>query len=132
REWSPKQAAAQDAIVFNEKLFQRISAVYDGRAKAGLSPEQDRLLTRTYDRYVRAGAKLSPEQKKKLGEINQELAVDYTDFANKVLADENTWVLLESKDLAGLPDSLKSAYKAAADERKQAGKWAIVNTRSSV
>ena len=35
-------------------------------------------------------------------------------------------------DLAGLPASLISAAKAAADERKLAGKWAIVNTRSSV
>ena len=35
-------------------------------------------------------------------------------------------------DLAGLPPSLVSAYKAAADERKLAGKWAVVNTRSTV
>ena len=131
-DWSPKQAAARDAIVFNEKLFQRIATVYENRAKAGLTPEQDRLLTRTYDQYVRAGAKLSPEQKKKLGEINKELAAAYPEFAKKVLADENTWILLESKDLAGIPDSLKSGYKAAADERKKNGKWAVVNTRSSV
>src|SRR5262249_15645881 len=95
REWSPKQAAARDAIVFNENLFRRITAAYDARVKAGLTPEQDRLLTRTYDHYVRAGAKLSPEDKKKVGDINQQLAVAFTDFANKVLGDENTWIVLE-------------------------------------
>ncbi|NUP12530.1 MAG: M3 family metallopeptidase [Polyangiaceae bacterium] len=133
REWSPKIAAAYDQIIFNEKLFAKISAVYAARENAGLKPEQKRLLERTYDQYVRAGAKLTPDQKKRLGEINQELAVAFTDFGNKVLADENTWVVLDKKeDLAGLPDSVKAAYEAAAKERKLDGKWAVVNTRSSV
>ena len=133
REWSPKLAAANDAITFNEKLFARISAVYAARASSRLTPEQDRLLARTYEQYVRAGAKLSPDQKKRLGAINQELAVAFTDFSNKVLADENTWVVLDkTDDLLGLPDSLRAAYKAAAEERKLNGTWVVVNTRSSV
>jgi peptidyl-dipeptidase Dcp len=133
REWSPKITAAYDEIVFNEKLFARISKVYEGREAANLTPEQKRLVERTYDQFVRAGAKLTPEQKQKLGQINQELAVAFTDFSNKVLADENSWVVLEKPaDLAGLSDSLKAGYKAAAEERKLPGKWVVVNTRSSV
>jgi peptidyl-dipeptidase Dcp len=133
REWSPKIAAANDKITFNEKLFSRISQVYAAREKAGLTPEQKRLLERTYDQYIRAGAKLSPDQKKRLGDINQELAVAYSDFSKKVLADENTWVVLEKpEDLAGLPESLRAAYQEAAKEHNIAGKWAVVNTRSSV
>jgi peptidyl-dipeptidase Dcp len=133
REWSPKIAAAYDKINFNEKLFARIAKVYEGRESAGLTPEQKRLLERTYDQYVRAGAKLNAEQKKRLGEINQELAVAYSDFGNKVLADENTWIVLDGpKDLEGLPDSLRANYAEAAAERKLKGKWAVVNTRSSV
>jgi peptidyl-dipeptidase Dcp len=133
REWSPKIAAAYDAIVFDEKLFARIAAVHDGREGAGLTAEQKRLVERTYEEFVRAGARLSKADKDKLGKINQELAVAFTDFGNKVLADENSWVSIEkAEDLAGLPDSLKAAYKAAADERKLEGKWAVVNTRSSV
>ena len=132
REWKPKFAAASDRITFDEKLFARLSAVYDTRDKAGLSPEQIRLVVLTYDRFVRAGAKLTVAQKAEMGRINQELAVLFTDFGNKVLADENTWVVLEKKDLAGLPASLVAAFKAAADERKLPGKWLVVNTRSSV
>jgi peptidyl-dipeptidase Dcp len=133
REWSPKIAAAYDKITFNEKLFARIAAVYAAREKAGLTPEQKRLLTRTYDQFVRAGAKLTADQKKRLGDINQELAVAYSDFGNKVLADENSWIVLETqKDLAGLPESLRAAYREAAKERNLPGKWAVVNTRSSV
>jgi peptidyl-dipeptidase Dcp len=133
REWSPRSAAASDKITFNEKLFARVQAVYTAREGAGLGPEKTRLVERIYDDFVRAGAKLTAEQKEQLGKINEELAVSFSDFGNKVLADENTWVVLEKKaDLAGLPGSLRAAYKAAADERNLAGKWAVVNTRSSV
>ena len=130
REWSPKLAAASDEIVFNDKLFRRIEAVHQNRAS--LTPEQRRLVERTYQQYVSRGARLNGEQKAQLGRINQQLAGLFTEFANKVLADENSWILVENEaDLAGLPASLKSAYRAAAQERNLNG-WAIVNTRSSV
>ena len=133
KEWSPKIAAAYDKIVFNPKLFARVSAIHSGRDAANLNPEQRRLVELTYDRMVRAGANLSADDKAKVGKINEELAGLFTDFGNKVLADENSWTVLESRrDLAGLSPSLVAAYKAAADERDLAGKWAVVNTRSSV
>jgi peptidyl-dipeptidase Dcp len=133
KDWSPKIAAAEDEITFNAKLFARIAAVHAGMQTSGLNAEQQRLVQLTYDRFVQAGAKLSPEQKQQLGKINQELASLFTDFRKKVLADEDTWVLLAKPgDLAGLPSELRAAYKAAADERKLPGKWAVVNTRSSV
>src|SRR5690606_14802279 len=104
REWSPKLTAATDAIIFNKQLFDRMDAVYAKRNEAGLTPEQVRMVEEVYDRFVRAGAKLTPEQKKQMGSINQELAVAFTDFSNRVLEDEDTWVVLEKEeDLAGLP-----------------------------
>ncbi len=131
REWSPKIAAAYDRITFNEKLFARIAKVHaESRA---LDPEQRRLVERTYDQFVRAGAKLDAAQKKRLGDINQELAVAFTDFGNKVLADENTWIVLEKEaDLAGLEGSLRASCAAAAKEKGLEGRWIVVNTRSSV
>ena len=66
-----------------------------------------------------------PPGKAQLGEINQELAGLFTEFSAKVLADENTWTVLDSEaDLAGLPDSLVAAAKAAAGgarARRQVG-----------
>ena len=133
REWSPKLAAAYDAITFNEKLFARLAAVHAARETSGLTADQKRLVEILHDRFVQAGAKLDATQKQELGRINQELSVLFSDFGNKVLADENTWVVLETKDdLAGLPETLRASYKAAAEERKLDGKWAVVNTRSSV
>ena len=133
REWQPKLAAASDAIAFNPALFKRIEAVYQSLPAANLTPEQQRLTTRTYDNFVRRGARLDEAQKARLSELNQSLAALFSDFSAKVLADEDTWTVLDREaDLAGLPASLVSAARAAADERKLAGKWAIVNTRSSV
>ncbi|MGE0869948.1 MAG: M3 family metallopeptidase [Kofleriaceae bacterium] len=133
REWSPKLAAAYDAITFNDKLFARIEAIYAARTTSGLTPEQQRLVELRRARFVQAGAKLTAEQKAELGKINEDLSVLFSDFGNKVLADENTWTVLDKPaDLAGLQKSDVASYKAAADERKLDGKWVVVNTRSSV
>ncbi|MBW3630451.1 MAG: M3 family metallopeptidase [Gemmatimonadetes bacterium] len=130
REWSPRLAAASDEITFNESLFRRIEAVHAGRA--GLPAEQQRLVERTYEQFVRSGARLNAQEKAELGRINQQLAGLFSDFSRKVLADENTWVHIEREaDLAGLPESLRASYRAAAQERGLTG-WAVVNTRSSV
>ncbi|WP_349676252.1 M3 family metallopeptidase [Sphingomonas sp. UBA978] len=130
REWSPKFAAASDAITFDPKLFARIEAVH--AARATLDPQQQRLVTRTYDSYVRQGAKLTPAQKVQLSAYNQELASAFSDFSRRLLADENKAILVtDAAQLAGIPDSVRAVAKAAAAERGQTG-WAIVNTRSAV
>jgi peptidyl-dipeptidase Dcp len=133
-EMAPKLAAFTDQIVQNEKLFRRIAAVYDARGASGLTPEQKRLAWLDYTNFVRAGAKLDPGAKKRLSEINQRLASLYTKFSQNLLAEESDYVLFLDKesDLAGLPDSVRAAASAAAEQRGQKGKWAVLNTRSSV
>jgi peptidyl-dipeptidase Dcp len=132
REWSPRLAAASDEITFDEALFRRIETIHATRLEAGLTAERKRLVERTYEQFVRSGARLNAQEKAELGRINQRLAGHFSDFASKVLADENTWVHVESEAaLAGLPESLRASYRAAAEERGLSG-WAVVNTRSSV
>jgi len=133
REWQPKLAAAEDEVVFNRGLFSRIEAVHQSLPTSTLTGEQQRLVERTYDTFVRRGARLDDAEKERLSDINQQLATLFSEFRAKVLEDENTWTVLEREtDLAGLPASLVAAARAAADERGLSGKWAIVNTRSSV
>ncbi|CAN5886453.1 M3 family metallopeptidase [soil metagenome] len=133
REWQPKLSAAEDEIIFNARLFTRIEAVHASLGQKGLAPDQERLARRVHERFVRRGARLDSDGKARLSAINGELAGLFSDFSAKVLADENTWTVLDdASDLVGLPDSLVSAAKAAAEERGLAGKWAIVNTRSIV
>jgi peptidyl-dipeptidase Dcp len=132
REMAPKLAAYSDKITQNEKLFARIVAVYDAREQL-TTPEQRRLAWLYHTNFVRAGAKLDPAAKRRVAEVNERLASLYTTFTQSVLGDEGEYVtVLEEGDLGGLPPSVRAAAAAAAQARGQAGKWAVLNTRSSV
>ncbi len=134
REMAPRLAAFNDQITQNEALFKRIEAVYNSPAKAKMTPEQQRLAWLYYTNFVRAGARLSPEAKKRLSQINQQLAGLYTKFSQNVLAEEtDQFIVLKSEDeLAGLPQSIRDAAASAAESKKQPGTWVIMNTRSSI
>ncbi|HET7825305.1 MAG TPA: M3 family metallopeptidase [Anaeromyxobacter sp.] len=134
KEVEPKLAAMDDRIVQNEKLFRRIEAVYDARETACKDAEQKRLAWRVHTRFVRAGARLDAAGKQRVAEINQRLAALFTAFRQNVLADEEVVALLlrDQKDLAGLPPAVRSAAAAAAAAAGHPGRWAILNTRSSV
>jgi len=134
REMAPRLAAFQDKITQNEQLFKRIDAVYNSPAKSKLKPEQQRVTWLYYTNFVRAGARLNPEAKTRLSQINQQLAGLYTKFSQNVLAEEtDQFIVLKSEDeLAGLPQSIRDAAAAAAESKKQPGAWVIMNTRSSI
>jgi peptidyl-dipeptidase Dcp len=130
---SPKLAALQDKIVQNPKLFARIAAVYEKRDSMKLTPEQERLLWLDFTGFVRQGAKLDDAAKKRLSDLNQELATLSTKFSQNLLAEEGTQMVLLDKeeDLAGLSPGLREQAAAAAAAHGKPGKWAVVNTRSS-
>jgi len=134
REMAPKLAAFGDQITQNEALFKRIDAVYTSPEKAKLNPEQQRLVWLYYTNFVRAGARLTPEAKARLSQINQELAGLFTRFSQNVLAEENDQflVLKSEEELAGLPQSLRDAAAGAAQTKNQPSAWVIMNTRSAV
>ena len=90
---SPQLAGLRDKITHNPKLFARIKAVYEARETSGLNAEQQRLAVVIYERFVRQGAALTPDEKQALAAINQQLATLYTKFGQNVLADEETQVL---------------------------------------
>ncbi|MCE3285450.1 MAG: Dipeptidyl carboxypeptidase Dcp, partial [Steroidobacteraceae bacterium] len=134
REMSPKLAAFRDQITQNARLFERIARVYDTRETAGLTPEQQRLAWLYYTNFVRAGAKLDANAKKRLSEINQELATLFTQFGQNVLKDENEQVVTIERDadLAGLSPAVRDGLAREAEARGKKGQWAVANTRSSV
>jgi peptidyl-dipeptidase Dcp len=114
-------------------LFKRIERLYEQRDSLGLDAKQLRLLTRTYEGFVRRGAKLSDSQKTQLSEYNQQLASAFSDFNAKLLADESTYTKATEAELAGVPSDVKDAAAAAAKEAGfPAGTYAIANTRSAV
>lgn len=61
-------------ISLNEKLFERVKQVYEERKNLKLTPEELRLLEKTYDGFVRNGANLSEEDKVTFRKISTELS----------------------------------------------------------
>lgn len=132
-EMSAKLADFRNRIIQNTALFDRVRTVYESEEMQSLRPDQQRLVTLTYEDFILKGAALEGEAKQRYAEIAQQLATLQTEFSNNVLADEEDYVVyLGENQLAGLPDSVISAAAAAADERGQPGKFAITNTRSSM
>ncbi|WP_246014012.1 M3 family metallopeptidase [Flavobacterium dankookense] len=87
-----------------------------------------------YSNFVREGAKADANSKKRIGEINQQLAGLFTKFSQNQLADESNYYLeLKTEaDFDGLPIELKNAAIADAKERKLNVLGCIANTRSSI
>jgi len=134
QELEPALAALRDEVYQNEKLFQRIAAIYESPEKADLTPEQQRLVWLHYTNFVRAGARLEADGKARVAAINRRLATLYTTFSQNLLADEESYatVIANAADLAGLPESIRLAAAAEAERRGWTNRWAIANTRSSV
>ena len=130
---TPKLANFQSEIVQNKALFERVKAVKEGEEYASLRSDQQRLVDLIYNQFARAGAALDEVAKKRTAEINERLAQLYTQFSNNVLADEEGYVLyLEEDQLGGLPKSFIDGAAAIAKEKGQEGKYAVLNTRSSM
>ena len=134
REMAPKLAAHHSDILLDARLFERIDALHGRREAMALAPEQSRLLERTHLDFVMAGAKLAPAARARIAQIVEEHAALTTRFGQNVLHDESTqclWLRSEA-ELAGLPESLRSAARGAAEQRGEPGAWAITLSRSMV
>lgn len=122
---APVLSEHDDNISLNEKLYKRVNDVYRQKDSLNLSTEQQRLLDKTYKRFVRSGAGLSAEKQARLREINKELSTLGIAFSNNVLNENNTFKLFVDKeeDLAGLPEWFRQSAAEEAKAAGQAGKW---------
>ena len=133
KEVSLRMARHWNPIMMNAVLFGRIALLHDNRAALELTPEQLRLLERTYTRFHRSGAGLDEAAKARMAEINERLAHLGTAFSHHLLGDEQDWFMeLGEADREGLSDSFVAAAKSAAAERGMAGKAIVTLSRSSV
>ena len=123
REIMPELSRHGSAIALNPQLFARVEAVYDGEmASPALSPEDRRILERTYRGLLRSGAQLSEADRTRFADIGAELSELGTAFSQNILADEADWSLdLGPDDLGGLPGWLVSSLAAAAQDRGKSG-----------
>lgn len=123
REVSPLLSEYANDIWLNEALFARVKQVYDSKDTLNLSTEQQMLLNNTYKAFVRQGALLNEEDKKRYREITGELSKLTVEFGENVLAETNDYRLhiTNENDLAGLPDHVKEAAAMLAKSENKEG-----------
>ena len=124
---APRLAAIQDAIFLDDKLYERFNKVYQDKNSLNLDPESSRLLEYYHDKFIHAGASLSPENKEKLKKLNEEDATLSAKFTNQLLAAAKAGALV-ADNVAGLKGLSEGAIKAAAQDATSAGKpgkWLI-------
>jgi len=114
-----------DDISLNPELFKRVKAVYDQKDEFELNSEQQMLLKKVYNGFVKGGANLPEDKQARFREINEALAQLTVQFGDNVLAETNSYqmVIDNEADLAGLPKGLIAAAQEAANEAGLEGKW---------
>ncbi len=118
---SPLLTEHSNSIRLNEKLFERVKMVYEGRDKLKLTPEQSTLLKKTYDGFADNGANLSENDKVKYRKLSKELSMLTLNFGQNVLKETNNWNMhiTDKNLLAGLPADV---LEMLALNAKKAGK----------
>ena len=129
---APQLTALDDYIYLNDKLFQRVKAVYDNRAAMSMTPEDAMLLETVYADFVHAGALLDDERKAVLKQMNTRIADLETQFSQKLTeaTAAKAPVFDTREELAGLTDAQIEASAKLATEMGQSGKFALalINT----
>ena len=118
-ELSPKMSEYSSTIRLNEKLFQRIKAVYEQRDKLKLDKAQYKLLEDIYESFANNGANLSPEDKQTYRELTAKLSQLTLTYGQNVLKATNAWTMLIRDEalLAGLNDDTKSVLRSNAEKK---------------
>jgi len=123
RDVSPLLANFSNDISLNPDLYKKVKYVFDRRENMVTDPEQLILLERKYRNFIRGGAGLADEAKERFRAITVELSSLSLKFEENVLAETNDFTLhlTSEEELAGLPDGVREAASALADEKGMKG-----------
>lgn len=118
---SPILTKHANDVGLNSRLFARIKHVYDHHGE--LTPEEDMLLQKTYDGFVRSGALLDEAGKERLRQLTEEAGLLSLQFSQNLLKENKAFELhiTDEADLDGLPDTAREAAALAAREREKEG-----------
>ena len=111
----------ENDISLNPKLFERIKYVYEHHRE--LTPEEEMLLNKTYDGFVRSGALLDEAGKERLRKLTEEASMLSLQFSQNLLKETKAYTLhiTDEADLKGLPETQIAAAREAARERGKDG-----------
>ena len=128
RDLAPKMSAFSSEVTNNAALFQRVETLWQTQGDLGLTAEQLRVLTLYRQMFVRSGALLVGDASHRLTAVKSRLALLGTMFSQNLLAEERDWFMeLAEGDLAGLPDFVVAAARAAGVEKGAGGPVVTLN-----
>ena len=118
---SPILTKHENDIVLNPKLFARVKAVYENHRE--LTPEEQMLLDKEYDAFVRRGALLDEEGKDQLRKLTEEASMLSLQFSQNLLKENKAFTLhiTDKEQLSGLPETAVEAAAQTAKDKKLEG-----------
>lgn len=125
----PKVSEFSAKIPLNESLWKRIKAYSETAEAKSLSGTRKRYLEETVSSFKNSGADLPEEKKKRMEEIQAELARITQKYSENCLDSVNAWELVvdDEADLSGLPDLAKEQALQSAKSKdlgsEEGPKW---------
>lgn len=114
---SPILTKHENDVILNPRLFARVKAVYDNHR--ALTPEEQMLLDKEYDSFVRSGALLDDAGKARLRELTEEASMLALQFSQNLLKENKAYTLhiTDATQLDGLPDTARDQAAQAAKDK---------------
>lgn len=123
---APELSDHFNSITLNEQLWQRVKYVHDHFDEQSHDVEDCMLMRETYDGFVRSGANLQGEDRKRYRELSKRLTELTLKFEQNALKETPRYELwLTEKDLDGLPESALDAAKQAAKDKGRENEWLV-------
>ena len=118
---SPILTKHSNDISLNPKIFERVKYVYEHHRE--LTPEENCLLEKSYEGFVRSGALLDEAGKDRLRTLTEEASMLSLQFSQNVLKENKAYTLhiTDEQQLDGLPDTARDAAQEAAKEHELEG-----------
>ena len=118
---SPILTKHSNDVSLNKKLFERIKYVHEHHRE--LTAEEQMLLDKSYDGFVRSGALLNDADKDKLRKLTEEASMMSLQFSQNLLKETKAYELhiTNEDELEGLPDTAKEAAAQTAKEKEKDG-----------
>lgn len=113
---SPILTKHSNDISLNPKIFERVKYVYEHHRE--LTPEENCLLEKSYEGFVRSGALLDEAGKDRLRKLTEEASMLSLQFSQNVLKENKAYTLhiTDEQQLDGLPNTAREAAHEAAKE----------------
>lgn len=119
-EATPLITANDDSISFNKALFKRIEIIYNTENDK-LNREQQMVLKKNYESFIRNGVSLPEDKQAELTKINSEMALKTQKIGNNILAENNLFTKKFGIDISEYPTAMTTTKDRS--KRQEMQQW---------